>query len=313
MKQEDNPLVSVVLCFYNEQRFLSEAVESVRAQDYQNWELFLVDDGSSDNSVKIAKEYAAENPDRIFYLEHPGHANKGLSASRNAGIRKVRGAYVAFIDADDVWLPGKLTQQLNIFRQNPGVTVVLEASNYWKSWSDPKAADVVIQVGAREGVYSPPTLMTTLYPLGKGAAPCPSGIMVSRLTLRRCHFEESFRGIYQMYEDQAFLCKVYLKETVYVSAECNNLYRQRPSSLVSSVHDSGRYHVVRNYYLTWFRQYLSHLPAEYRQVHSFLEKAEMPYKRPLWHSLTVNAPALVKDFVARLMVRMGLMVYPKSW
>src|SRR5690349_3694887 len=211
LKIGDEPLVSVVLCFYNERSFLEEAIQSVFAQDYKHWELLLVDDGSSDESTDIAKSYASRYPGRIFYVEHLYHQNKGLSASRNAGIRKCRGTYVAFLDADDVWLPGKLRRQIDIFRNHP-VTVVLEASLYWNSWRDPKKEDTVVPVGAAEGIYKAPQLMLQLYPLGKGAAPCPSGIMVHRAVLRRCVFEELFRGIFQMYEDQAFLCKVYLKE-----------------------------------------------------------------------------------------------------
>ena len=137
--------------------------------------------------------------------------------------------------------------------------------------------------------------------------------MVSRMALSRCHFEESFRGIYQMYEDQAFLCKVYLKETVYVSSACHNLYRQRPSSLVSSVHDTGKYHQVRKYYLNWFRRYLEQFPSDFAQVRSLLEKAEQPYAHPVRHWLTSRVPCATKDFIARIMVRLGLLSYKKSW
>ena len=80
----DEPLVSVVLCFYNEKLFLGEAIQSVLSQEYRKWELILVDDGSSDESTDIAKAYAAQYPDRIFYVDHAYHQNKGLSASRNA-------------------------------------------------------------------------------------------------------------------------------------------------------------------------------------------------------------------------------------
>lgn len=313
MKKNEQPLISVILCFYNEERFIKEAIDSVLSQDHTNWELLLVDDGSSDRSVAIAKEYESDFPERIFYLHHPGYVNKGLSASRNAGIRQARGEYVAFLDADDVWLPGKLKDQLQIFKSHPSVTVVLEASNYWKSWMNFTDSDVVIPVGAKEGIYEPPKLMATLYPLGKGAAPCPSGIMVKKDVLRRCCFEDSFRGIFQMYEDQAFLCKVYLKETVYVSSACNNLYRQRPASLVSSVHDSGKYHMVRKYYLNWFRNYLDHQPVGFENVLKLLDKAEMPYKRPIVHKLTVDLPRYSRDVVARVLVRMGILSYRKTW
>ena len=312
LKISGEPLVSVVLCFYNEQSFLREAIQSVFEQNYHHWELMLVDDGSSDEGTDIAKNYASRYPDKVFYLEHPYHQNKGLSASRNAGIKKCRGSYVAFLDADDVWLPEKLSSQIDIFRKHP-VTVILEASLYWNSWSDKKKADTVVPVGAPEGIYRAPQLMLGLYPLGKGAAPCPSGIMVQRAVLRRCVFEELFRGIFQMYEDQAFLCKVYLKESVYVSAACHNKYRQRAASLVSAVHDSGNYHKVRSYYLYWFRDYLRGQPFRYRSVERLLRKAQMPYREPLLYKLSVDLPQQARKMLIRVLIRVGILNYSKSW
>lgn len=313
IKNSDEPLVSVVLCFFNERTFLAEAIESVLGQDYGRWELLLVDDGSSDDSTDIAKSYCAKFPERIRYIDHDYHQNKGLSASRNAGIKKSQGVYVAFLDADDVWLPGKLTAQVAIFRNNPNVTVLLEASLYWNSWNNRKKADTLVPVGVAEGIYRPPQLMLALYPLGEGAAPCPSGIMVQRAVLRRCLFEDLFRGILQMYEDQAFLCKVYLKETVYVSAACHNQYRQRPASLVAAVHESGNYEKVRGYYLYWFRDYLHSQPVRYKSVERLLRKAQMPYREPLLYKLTVDVPKLVRKYLIRLLIRLGILNYSKSW
>jgi glycosyltransferase involved in cell wall biosynthesis len=313
VKGKGEPLVSVVLCFYNEQMFLEEAIQSVLSQSYSNWELVLVDDGSTDESTQLAKDYAAGFPNRITYLDHCYHQNCGLSASRNAGIKRCRGAYVAFLDADDVWLPGKLRFQVDIFKKHPGVTVVLEASLYWSSWRDQKNRDCLVPVGAGEGVYKPPQLMLSLYPLDKGAAPCPSGIIVARAVLRRCVFEELFRGMFQMYEDQAFLCKVYLKETVFVSAACHNKYRQRPSSLVSGVHDSGNYHKVRNYYLYWFRDYLHGQPVRYKSVERLLRKAQMRYREPFLYKISVDFPAHARKILIRLLIRLGILNYSKSW
>ena len=308
MERKTTPLVSVVLCFYNEERFLQEAVQSVLDQDYNHWELILVDDGSSDGSVSIAKSYAENYPGKIFYLDHPGHQNKGLSASRNSGIRKAKGEFIAFIDADDVWLPHKLSFQLTIFRTHPEVTVLLEASLYWNSWMDNRKQDTVVSVGVPEGIYDPPTLMEELYPLGKGSAPCPCGIMIRHEVTQRCAFEESFRDIYQMYEDQAFLCKVYLKETVYVSSACNNKYRQRPSSLVSSVNQNGKYHIVRSYYLQWFAVYLKSQESS-KRVRALLERARAPYLKPLWYKLTTLYPRRAKGYAAKYLVKLGVLSY----
>jgi glycosyltransferase involved in cell wall biosynthesis len=312
MKEADElPLISVILCFFNEERFLKEAIESVFQQDYDQWELILVDDGSADGSSEIARQISSGNS-KVRYTDHPGHQNKGLSASRNLGISQAAGVYVAFIDADDVWLKDKLSYQVSIFQSYPGVTVALEASLYWNSWtSDGKKGDAVVLVGAPEGCYHPPSLMIRLYPLGKGSAPCPSGIMVHRSVLVNCNFEESFQGMYQMYEDQAFLCKVYLHEVVYLSERFHNKYRQRPSSLVSSVHESGKYHVVRNYYLTWFAGYLQDRGIVNAEVNRLLRKARMRYVQPLKYKFMVALPWYTRALFIQLLVKLGFVKYPK--
>src|ERR687889_2435319 len=92
------PLVSSIIIFLNRERFIQEAIESVFAQTYDNWELLLVDDGSTDGSTQIALRYAERYPEKVRYLEHPGHQNSGMSASRNLGIRYAKGEYIAFLD-----------------------------------------------------------------------------------------------------------------------------------------------------------------------------------------------------------------------
>ena len=110
----NKPLVSAIIIFLNAEKFIEEAIESVFAQTYENWELLLVDDGSTDSSTRIALRYAEQHHDKVRYLEHSGHQNLGMSAARNLGISHAKGAYLAFLDADDVWLPRKLEQQVAI-------------------------------------------------------------------------------------------------------------------------------------------------------------------------------------------------------
>jgi len=311
MKTQPTPLVSIVLCFYNEERFIQESVQSIIDQDYDNWELILVDDGSSDQSTQMAKRFAESNPIKIIYIDHKRHANRGLSASRNTGIENAHGDFIAFIDADDVWLPNKLSNQLEIFRKHPEVTVVLESSLYWHSWAAPNRLDVVVPVGVKEGIYKAPYLVEALYPLGRGSAPCPSGIMIRSEVVARCLFEESFRDEYQLYEDQGFLCKVYLKETVFVSSACNNKYRIRPSSIMATVKGKGKYDLVRSYYLQWFSVYLKNQNAP-KRIWSLLEQARAPYLQPLWYKLKVMYPRKAKSYAAKVLVKMGLLSYSKA-
>jgi glycosyltransferase involved in cell wall biosynthesis len=106
------PTVSVIINTYNSSHFLVKAVESVLAQTYQNFELIVVDDGSTDDT----KEAIAPYLDRLTYIYQE---NKKYSAAKNTGIRASSGTYIAFMDSDDIWMPEKLTRQVTILEQHP--------------------------------------------------------------------------------------------------------------------------------------------------------------------------------------------------
>jgi glycosyltransferase involved in cell wall biosynthesis len=104
--------VSVIIPTYNRMDVLKNAIESVLAQTYQDFELFIIDDGSTDNTREMLAEYG----ERVTYLFQE---NRGVSSARNLGIRSSTGRFVAFLDSDDVWLPEKLERQVAIMEQNP--------------------------------------------------------------------------------------------------------------------------------------------------------------------------------------------------
>lgn len=301
MKNTETQLakVSVVLCFFNEERFLIEAVNSVLWQTFQDWELMLVDDGSSDGSTALARDLSARYPDRIKYIDHPDHENRGLSASRNLGIRSASGEMVAFIDADDVWVVDKLEKQLATFQEHPEANVILSASIYWHRWKQSDQLDEVIKVGVPEGKYHSPDLLFLLYPFGPGAAPCPSGIMVRKSVVVKHQFEEAFTGLYQMYEDQAFLCKVYLQETVFVTNEANNLYRQREASLVSRVYHAGKYKLVRQFFLDWFFVHISHEYPAKADVIDLVTKTRRRHAYPLYYKWSERFNNKISNLLSR--------------
>lgn len=102
------PLASVIMPAYNAERFLREAVDSALAQTWPHLEVVLVDDGSTDGTLELAKEFARRDPRvRVFTQE-----NAGVGAARNRGITEARGEYIAPLDADDVWFPEKLARQI---------------------------------------------------------------------------------------------------------------------------------------------------------------------------------------------------------
>ena len=216
-------------------------------------------------------------------INSEGHANKSTAASRNLGISKARGELVAFLDADDVWAPAKLSKQVRLMQTHPPVSMLLEASEYWNSWDADQKQDIVVQVGSiRDKVFEPPVLAETLYPLANVAAPCPSAIMVRRTALiKHGGFESAFTGKYQLYEDQAFLMKFYLNEPIYISSMCNNKYRQRTGSCVQWVRKEGSYHVVRKYFLNWMQQYMQQQNIRHKGVQHLFKKSMDQYNRPV--------------------------------
>lgn len=109
----DHGLVSIIMPNYNGAKYIKETIESVIAQTYTNWEVLLVDDCSTDNSIEIAKSY---NEPRIRILKNP--TNQGAAASRNYALREAKGKWVAFLDADDLWTSEKLEKQLAFMVEN---------------------------------------------------------------------------------------------------------------------------------------------------------------------------------------------------
>jgi glycosyltransferase involved in cell wall biosynthesis len=275
------PRVSIISIFYNGEEYLAEAIESVLAQDCQDFELLLVDDGSTDGSTAIAERYADRDAARIRCLHHPGHANRGMSASRNVGLQHARGDLIAFIDADDRWRPNKLREQLGIFDEHPEIDALCGTVNYWRSWEG--GHDELVPTGhVRNRAIPPPEASICLYPLGRAAAPCPSDLMVRRsVALALGGFDESFTGPLQMYEDQAFLAKLYLQHTIYFADACWLDYRRHDRSCMSEVTRDGRYEEVRQHFLDWFERYLLQSPhRDHRGVRAALSRAQLQYRYP---------------------------------
>ncbi len=109
----NNNLISVIMPSYNTGKYISESIKSVLAQTYENWELIIVDDCSTDDTESVVKSF--EDP-RIIYIRN--EKNSGAAVSRNRALQEAKGKWIAFLDSDDLWLPQKLELQLNFMREN---------------------------------------------------------------------------------------------------------------------------------------------------------------------------------------------------
>lgn len=128
MTKYNEPLVSIITANYNGEQFISETIDSVFDQSYQNWELIVIDDYSSDTSVEIIKEYIKKD-DRIQLISNK--VNLGAAKTRNKGIEAAKGKYIAFLDGDDLWRPEKLNKQISFMLENEKERLFSYTSYQW--------------------------------------------------------------------------------------------------------------------------------------------------------------------------------------
>jgi len=283
------PVVSVIMAFKDGERFIRDAIDSVLSQSCRSWELLLVDDGSTDRGTVLARECAEKHPELIRYVEHPNHENRGVCVSRNVALRLAIGEYIAFLDVDDIWLPHKLERQLSILTAHPAAEMVYGSSQYWYSWSgnaEDLERDHIPDLGVVEDtLFEPPLLLTLLHPLGRGAAPPPSDVLVRRAAVERVGgFEEQFRGGLTLYEDQAFLAKLYLNSPVFVSSETWDKYRIHADSNVVRQNRSGQGDAGRLFFLDWLESYLRDHAVRDPRIWAVLHRSLRAYGRSVSHS-----------------------------
>jgi glycosyltransferase involved in cell wall biosynthesis len=298
--------VSIVTPFLNAVRFIEESIESVLAQTYERWELLLVDDGSTDGSSAIAMRYAAAHPRKIHYLSHPHRATKGASASRNHGIRHATGEYLAFLDADDVYLPRKLEDQIPLLDGNRAAQVLYAATEYWYGWTghpEDAARDWTWRNYGVEPntIVAPPQMLITFLHDG-GTVPCMGSVLVRREAVEAVGgWEDSFRYICT---DQVFHAKLCLRYPVLIYDACWDRYRQHPDSSCQKVAAAGQSDGAFQTYLRWLERYLAEQGVSDPAVWTALRRAVRRYRYPRLHELERGAGRQARR-VARAVVRMG--------
>jgi glycosyltransferase involved in cell wall biosynthesis len=298
----DLPRVSVIMPFYASAQFIAEAIESVRAQSFQEWELLLCDDGASDGSTLIARGYAELDPPRVRWLEHASHENRGASATRNLGITQARGDLIAFLDADDVWLPRKLEEQVALLDTNREADALCGSTQFWFGWTarpEDARLDHIVRIGPRDGaLVQPPELLIRML-LGQIAVPCTCSLIVrSELVRRVGGFEESFRSVFT---DQAFYAKLFREATVLVKDDTWDRYRQQPGSSVAIAERAGELTSTRLRYLRWFSEYVAARGDHDERLQRALEQA-------IWrveHPRAASMAARWRRTVRRLRSAMG--------
>jgi len=248
------PEVSIVLIFLDEERYLAEAIESVNRQSCNDWELILVDDGSSDRSAAIAAAAAERDPRRVRVLRHAGGANLGMSASRNLGLHACRGEFVSFLDGDDVMPDNKVAHQSALLAAHRYAAGVAGPMLRWWSWNGSGRSDEVQRFDFPAGndpelrIVPPPALVTRFV---RNTKLTPGGCLFRRSVLmEEGGYEPAFRG---MYEDQIVLAKLFLTRPILLTNRVGLLYRRHAQSAVAAAFRSGKRGIWRQRYLQWLR------------------------------------------------------------
>ena len=255
---------------WNARPYLEEAIESVLAQQTaSSWELVIVDDGSTDGSDAVLHRYATRNPRCIRVLTHPGRVNRGISASRNLGIAAIRGEFLTFLDADDVWLPHRLEYHLQLLHKYRTAAMVYGQAERWFDPALPFVRDKdrngknftpsLLPEGMRPGLLHPPNPLPWFLQ-DEGLTPCTCAVMVRASVARTLHaFEAPFSG---MYDDQVFYAKVALHHRVLVDAEVVARYRRHAESCCAKGVGTPVQADCRELFLLWLRTY-----AEQNGIH----------------------------------------------
>lgn len=134
-----NPSVSIITPVYNAKRFIEATIKSVQAQTFTDWEMILVDDGSTDGSPELIKKLSEADPRLRLIVQK----NSGPAIARNTGLKEAKGRFICFLDADDIWLPIKLETQVNLMKQNKWA---LSFSSYRRFRDNPEQTGRLIPV-----------------------------------------------------------------------------------------------------------------------------------------------------------------------
>ena len=250
-------LVSILTPFLNAERFLAEAIETVLRQTYGHWELLLIDDGSTDTSPDIAGRYMRAHPHRIRLLTHADGRTHGASTARNLGLTAARGEFVAMLDADDIWLPEHLTEQVPLLQAERRAGALYGRTLYWHSWNASahgRERDYVPRLGVPSGRLIDGRHLLSVTISGKAMVPSPCSMLVRRsAALTVGGFEDEFTRVYT---DQVFYGKLLLRFGALPIDRCSARYRQHDDSCVHTMKRAHSGRTARLTYLAWLDGYV---------------------------------------------------------
>ena len=267
------PLVFVIMPFLNPgEKFMKEAVGSILSQDYRPLQILFVDDGSRERIDDRIRSWCADGKVTVQLLHHENRENKGASASRNLGLNESIGKYITFLDADDVWLPGKIREQCAIMERDRRLSMIFGLTTHWFGWQDSHAGDdrdFTVRPGFRgQTVFEPPVYLAGML-RGRFLVPNPSNLMARRDAALACGgFEEEFPGLY---DDQVFIAKMALINKVCAVPKIWDKYRQHPDSMMARTGYAEEV-MARQKFLKWLSVFCHKSGLQYSEISEAIAK-----------------------------------------
>lgn len=269
-------VISVIIIFHDAEATIAEAIDSVFAQSRTDWELILVDDGSTDGGADIVARYVRRDPDRIRCVRHEGGGNRGTGESRSLGLSQVQGRYVAFLDADDVFHSERLERHLLALEADPALVMVQSLLVYWHSWNGAERdVDEEPVFDEPAVVIRPPGMLLLMLATAGARVPGICSVTLRTDAVRAVGgFESSFRDVY---EDQVLWVKLYLRGDVLCLHDRLAWYRQHPASLTHRARRSGAYtpgrpHAARERLFRWLEAYLERHDCEWPEINAMVHR-----------------------------------------
>lgn len=253
------PAVSILMPFLDPGPYIGDAIASVQAQTFADWELLLIDDGTRDGSLALAQESAETDP-RISVLPALSSGPLGPAAARNRALSAARGPLVAFLDADDLYEPGMIARHVELmarFRQ----AAMVYGPTYWWHPDDP-ASDRIESMGTLTGrLHEAPSLLISVLLLCESPVPCTCAVTIRSDILRKAGgFDETFR----LYEDQTAWAHIMLDYPVYIDDANAARYRQHSKSVSARASAAGDYYMHERHPARFrFLQYVDSLAREH--------------------------------------------------
>lgn len=236
---------------YNYAGYIKQAIDSVLSQTYPHWELIIIDDGSTDNSIDVIKNYTNKH-NNISLYQHKDGVNKGLGASLQIGLTKSTGDYIAFLESDDYWAENHLEEKINIINNNPDVKFIF---NPTELFGDKDVIDDHLKNTSDNPPVEEKTDFYEFMPfsfLEMSVVGTFSSMMADKKVLERCDFNTP----YGPYLDWWLCHQIALKHKLYYLNKKLTFWRLHKKSYTNEKYDTKNQKKISKYYKKLYENYI---------------------------------------------------------